>query len=49
MAWFVGTLVIHWHSLVGHEGSHVVQDRPWYAKKVTPTFADILGALRLQL
>jgi len=30
-------------------GSHVVKDRPWYTTKITPTFADMLGALRLQM
>ena len=48
MAWFVGTLTILWYCLEGHEGSHVVRDRPWYVQKVTPTFTDMLGALRLQ-
>jgi hypothetical protein len=27
----------------------VVKDRPWYPAKVTPTFSDMLGALRLQM
>ncbi|MGZ3304094.1 MAG: IS701 family transposase [Isosphaeraceae bacterium] len=49
MAWFVGTLTVLWYGLEGHRGSQVVRDRPWYTKKVTPTFADMLGALRLQM
>ena len=49
MAWFVGSLTILWYAVEGHEGSHVVKDRPWYATKVTPTFTDMLGALRLQM
>ncbi|HMB04940.1 MAG TPA: transposase [Isosphaeraceae bacterium] len=49
MAWFVGSLTILWYSLKGHEGSHVVRERPWYKKKVAPTFTDMLGALRLQM
>src|SRR3954462_319522 len=49
MAWFIGSLTILWYSTKGHEGSHVVKDRPWYSAKVTPTFTDILGALRLQM
>jgi hypothetical protein len=49
MAWFVGSLTILWYCLKGHEGSHVVKDRPWYTAKVTPTFTDMLGALRLQM
>jgi len=49
MAWFVGSLTILWYCLKGHEGSQVVKDRPWYTTKVTPTFTDMLGALRLQM
>lgn len=49
MAWFLGSLTILWYATKGHEGSHVVRDRPWYRKKVTPTFSDMLGALRLQM
>src|SRR4051794_9969561 len=49
MAWFVGSLTILWYCLVGHEGSHVERERPWYEGKVTPTFTDMLGALRLQM
>jgi hypothetical protein len=49
MAWFVGSLTILWYSVQGHEGSHVERDRPWYENKVTPTFTDMLGALRLQM
>jgi hypothetical protein len=48
MAWFVGSLVVSWYCRVGHEGSHVVRERPWYKREVTPTFTDMLGALRLQ-
>ena len=49
MAWFIGSLTILWYCVKGHEGSHVVKDRPWYTAKVTPTFTDMLGALRLQM
>jgi hypothetical protein len=49
MAWFVGSLTILWYGLKGHTGSHVVKQRPWSTKKVTPTFTDMLGALRLQM
>jgi hypothetical protein len=49
MAWFVGSLTILWYCLRGHDGSHVERDRPWYTTKVTPTFTDMLGALRLQM
>jgi DDE superfamily endonuclease len=49
MAWFVGSLTILWYCLEGHGGSHVERDRPWYRTKITPTFTDMLGALRLQM
>ena len=49
MAWFVASLTILWYCLEGHKGSHVHRDRPWYKSKVTPTFTDMLGALRLQM
>ena len=49
MAWLVGSLTILWYCRCGHEGSQVVRERPWYKKKVTPTFTDMLGALRLQM
>ena len=49
MALFVGSLVVLWYCLNGHEGSHVPRERPWYRDKVTPTFTDMLGALRLQM
>jgi hypothetical protein len=49
MAWFVESLVIVWYCAGGHGGSQVEKDRPWYKKKMTPTFTDMLGALRLQM
>ena len=49
MAWFVGSLTILWYCIEGHQGSHVMKHRPWYAAKVTPTFTEMLGALRLQM
>ena len=49
MAWFVGSLTVLWYSVYGHEGSHVKRERPWYGHKITPTFTDMLGALRLQM
>ena len=49
MAWFVGTLMILWYAIDGHAGAHVHRDRDWYPHKVTPTFTDMLGALRLQM
>ncbi len=49
MAWFVGTLVVCWYALAGHEGPQAHRHRPWYKHKPTPTFADMLAACRLQL
>jgi hypothetical protein len=49
MAWFLASLTILWYCLDGHKGSHVHRDRPWYKTKITPTFTDMLGALRLQM
>ena len=49
MAWFVGTLTILWYAVSGHAGRQVVRERRWYPQKVTPTFSDMLGALRLQM
>jgi hypothetical protein len=49
MAWFVGSLTILWYCLAGHEGSQVRRDRPWYTRKSTPTFTDMLSARRLQM
>lgn len=49
MAWFVQSVTILWYAVAGRDGSGVQRDRPWYRTKKTPTFADMLGALRLQL
>ena len=49
MAWFVQSVTILWYAVAGREGSPVERARPWYTTKKTPTFADMLGALRLQL
>jgi len=49
MAWFVDSLTILWYCSEGHRGSHVERERPWYRAKMTPTFTDMLGALRLQM
>lgn len=48
MAWFVQALTILWYAGDGREGPQVQRDRPWYTSKNTPTFAGMLGALRLQ-
>jgi hypothetical protein len=49
MAWFVGTLTILWSAIDGPAAAHVPRDRDWYRHKVSPTFADMSGALRLQM
>lgn len=49
MAWLVLSLTVLWYALVGKDGPQVERDRPWYKDKKSPTFADMLGALRLQL
>ncbi len=49
MAWFVQSVTILWYAVAGREGSQVERDRPWYTTTKTPTFADMPGALRLQL
>jgi hypothetical protein len=49
MAWFVGTLTILWYTVSGHAGEQLDRGRSWYPQKVTPTFSDMLGTLRLQM
>jgi hypothetical protein len=49
MAWFVLSITVLWYALGGQHGPQVRRERPWYSGKVTPTFTDMLGALRLQL
>ena len=49
MAWFVGTVVVLWYATSGKDGAHANRHRPWYRRKPTPTFADMLAACRLQL
>ena len=49
MSWFVLSVSVVWYAAVGKSGKQVSRDRPWYTTKKTPTFADMLGALRLNL
>jgi hypothetical protein len=49
MSWFVSSASVLWYAAVGKKGKQVRRDRPWYTHKKTPTFADMLGALRLNL
>jgi hypothetical protein len=48
MAWFVQAVTILWYATAGRECPEVQRDRPWYTHKTSPTFADMLGVLRLQ-
>ena len=48
MAWFVQTRTVLWYATAGRGCPEVERDRPWYTTKQTPTFADMLGVLRLQ-
>ena len=49
MSWFIGSLVVLWYAIAGHKGEQAQRHRPWYRNKPEPTFADMLGACRLQL
>ena len=49
MSWFVSSVSVLWYAAVGKRGKQVRRDRPWYKHKKGPTFADMLGALRLNL
>lgn len=49
MAWFVLSVTILWYAEQGEEAEHPRRDRPWYQHKKSPTLADMLGALRLEL
>jgi hypothetical protein len=49
LAWFVGSLVVLWYALGGHEEPAAQRHRPWYTHKVAPTFADMLACCRLHL
>jgi hypothetical protein len=49
MAWFVGGVVLLWYARYGPDAEQAQWQRPWYNKKVEPTFADMLATLRLHL
>lgn len=49
MSWFIGSLIVLWYVIAGHEGARAERHRPWYTEKPEPTFADMLAACRLQL
>jgi hypothetical protein len=49
LAWFVGGLVLVWYARYGQDVEQATWERPWYARKFGPTFADMLATLRLQL
>lgn len=49
MAWFCYSLALLWYALHGQQSEAVRRDRPWYVPRATPTFTQMLGALRLDL
>jgi hypothetical protein len=49
MAWFVGGLVLLWYAQTGQHEEQAHRHRPWYTRKVEPTFADMLACARLHL
>ncbi len=49
MSWFVGSLVVLWYAVNGHQLEQARRDRPWYRHKPEPTFADMLATCRLHL
>ncbi|MGO8750668.1 MAG: transposase [Thermoguttaceae bacterium] len=49
MSWFVGSLVVLWYAITGHQSEQARRHRPWYKNKPKPTFADMLAACRLHL
>ena len=42
-------MTILWYAVSGHAGEQLDRERSWYRQKVTPTFSDMLGSLRLQM
>jgi hypothetical protein len=49
MSWFVGSVIVWWYARAGQAGAQAQRQRPWYQKKETPTFADMLSTCRFQL
>lgn len=49
MAWVVSSLVLIWYAIYGQDAEQAHRHRPWYRHKKTPTFADMLATLRLEL
>ena len=46
MSWYVGSLVVLWYALFGHEEQTPQRHRPWYQHKPPVTFADMLATCR---
>jgi hypothetical protein len=46
MSWYVGSLVILWYVMFGHEEPTPQRHRPWYKHKPEVTFADMLATCR---
>src|SRR5262245_31268891 len=49
MAWLLGTLVVLWYAEGGKNGEQARRERPWYPRRRSPTFADMLSSCRLHL
>ena len=47
MAWFTSSIVVLWYSIAGSKLPQALRQRPWYTKKRTPTFSDMLATCRL--
>ena len=47
LIFFIYDLVLLWHAHCGHRlAAHSALDRPWYSKKASVSFEDILRTLR---
>jgi hypothetical protein len=49
MAWFCYSVTLLWYARQGQTSAAVQRERPWYTPKHTPTFTQMLGALRLDV
>ena len=49
VAVLLGTLVVLWYVESGKDGEQAQRQRPWYQRRRSPTFADMLSSCRLHL
>jgi hypothetical protein len=49
LAWLLGTLVVLWYAEGGKDEEQAQRQRPWYQRRRSPTFADMLSSCRLHL